>query len=243
MGRFTEDMGRLRDQIENDRSQRHTFIADNRQEITDAALAFMSQLRTNVADFRDNFRAAHADMAANAQVDRNAFLSRLGSAVADIRMVAADQQAAFRHAFEDSSAVARQERGEVASARRNAVVELTDNFRDDRVRMSAEVRAMTNSAVADVVGAVADIQRQTMNLVSSFTDERGSAARAWRAGPAPKPSAPPPQAAQRAAPPRAGGKGHPKAAAAKPAPEPVVMEPQREPHREPQRDPDFQSGD
>ena len=41
MGRFTEDMGRLRYEIQSDRIARQTLIADTRQEVTDAAHAFM----------------------------------------------------------------------------------------------------------------------------------------------------------------------------------------------------------
>lgn len=58
MGRFTEDMGRLRDEIVSDRAQRQDFIADNRQEVTDAAQAFMAALRADVEDLQGRFRVA-----------------------------------------------------------------------------------------------------------------------------------------------------------------------------------------
>lgn len=192
MGRFTEDMGRLRDQIDSDRAQRHTFIADNREAITDAAMAFMADLRTNVETFRTTFRAAHTDMANAAQADRNAFLGRLGSAVADLRSAAAERQAEVRQAFAETTAVARNQREEVTGERRMAVVDMTMGFRDDRARMAAQVQANNQSFVAGVVGAVADIQRQTMDLVNAFGDERASARAAWQRSSSPRatPTAP-----------------------------------------------------
>jgi len=85
MGRFTEDMGRLRDEIESERMARQTLIADTRQEVTDAAQAFISDLKTSVESLQANFREAHADMAEAARADRNAFLAQLGGTVADLQ--------------------------------------------------------------------------------------------------------------------------------------------------------------
>lgn len=85
MGRFAEDMGRLRDEIESDRIARQTLIADTRQEVTDAAHAFMSELKSTVETLQADFREAHADMAEGARADRNAFLVQLGSSVADLQ--------------------------------------------------------------------------------------------------------------------------------------------------------------
>jgi hypothetical protein len=71
MGRFTEDMGRLRDEIASDRIARHTLINDTRQEVTDAAHAFMRDLKDSVETLQVNFRETHADMAqaARSKVD------------------------------------------------------------------------------------------------------------------------------------------------------------------------------
>lgn len=85
MGRFADDMGRLRDDIEAQRAARQSLIADTRQEITDAARAFISDLKTGVQSLQTEFREAHADMAATARADRNAFLTQLGHAVADLQ--------------------------------------------------------------------------------------------------------------------------------------------------------------
>ncbi|WP_295438076.1 hypothetical protein [uncultured Thiodictyon sp.] len=85
MGRFTEDMGRLRDEIESERMARQTLIADTRQEVTDAAHAFISNLKSSVETLQTNFRETHADMAQAARADRNAFLAQLGGTVADLQ--------------------------------------------------------------------------------------------------------------------------------------------------------------
>jgi polyhydroxyalkanoate synthesis regulator phasin len=77
MGRFTEDMGRLRDEIDSDRLARHVQAANTRQVISD--------LKDQVAALQTDFREAHADMAEAGRADRNAFLAHIGNAVADIK--------------------------------------------------------------------------------------------------------------------------------------------------------------
>jgi uncharacterized protein YukE len=85
MGRFAEDMARLRDEIEADRSARQTLIADTRQEVADAAQAFISDLKDSVQTLQADFREAHASMVETARADRAAFLDQLGGSVADLQ--------------------------------------------------------------------------------------------------------------------------------------------------------------
>ncbi|WP_295587030.1 hypothetical protein [uncultured Lamprocystis sp.] len=85
MGRFTEDMGRLRDEIVSERMARLDLIADTRQDVTDAAHAFISRLKTSVETLQADFREAHVDMAEAGRADRSAFLTRLGGTVADLQ--------------------------------------------------------------------------------------------------------------------------------------------------------------
>ena len=77
MWSLTDDMGRLRDEIARERIARQTLINDNRQEVADAAHAFMRDLKVSVETMR---------------VDRIAFLARLSCAVADSRVEAAELQ-------------------------------------------------------------------------------------------------------------------------------------------------------
>jgi len=85
MGRFTEDMGRLRDEIVSERMARLNLIADTRQDVTDAAHAFISRLKTSVETLQADFRENHIDMAEAGRADRNAFLAQLGGTVADLQ--------------------------------------------------------------------------------------------------------------------------------------------------------------
>ncbi|WP_295448793.1 hypothetical protein [uncultured Thiodictyon sp.] len=78
MWSLTEDMGRLRDEIARERIARQTLINDNRQEVTDAAHAFMREFKVSVETMR---------------VDRIAFLTRLSGAVADMRVDMSKRQA------------------------------------------------------------------------------------------------------------------------------------------------------
>ncbi|WP_295445204.1 hypothetical protein [uncultured Thiodictyon sp.] len=188
MGRFTEDMGRLRDEIESDRIARQTLIADTRQEVTEAAQAFISDLKNSVETLQADFREAHADMAEGARADRNAFLARLGSAVADIRISAANRQASVREALAQSAAEARTERAQSTAVLRDEVADLQDGFRRAHSVMAVEVRAAGQAFVSDIVGAVADIQRQTVALVNDYAGERSAGRQAWRGAPAAKPA-------------------------------------------------------
>ncbi|WP_295389012.1 hypothetical protein [uncultured Thiodictyon sp.] len=187
MGRFTEDMGRLRDEIESDRIARQTLIADTRQEVTESAQAFMNNLKNSVGTLQADFREAHADMAESARADRNAFLARLGGAVADIRISAANRQATVREALALSAAEARTERAQSAAEMRNEVADLQDGFKRARGVMAVEVRAAGQAFVSDIVGAVADIQRQTAALVNDYAGERSAGRQAW-GGAAPQPA-------------------------------------------------------
>ena len=235
MGRFTEDMGRLRDEIESERIARQTLIADTRQEVTEAAHAFISDLKNTVGTLQADFRAEHADMAESARSDRNAFLARLGGAVADIRVAAAERQASVREALAESAAQARDERAQSNAQLRDEVAALQDGFKHARGVMSMEVRAAGQSFVSGIVGAVADIQRETMQLVGDFADERGAGRAAWR-GAASKAAAParakPQQAAPEAAKPAAAKPRH-KAA----APTEAVMKPMEKPAEKPMEKP------
>ncbi|HYN79691.1 MAG TPA: hypothetical protein VES73_18065 [Lamprocystis sp. (in: g-proteobacteria)] len=191
MGRFTEDMGRLRDEITADRLARHTLIDDTRQEVTDAAHAFMRDLKDSVETLQVNFREAHADMAETTRADRNAFLARLGGAVADIRVNAANRQAAVREEFVQTVAASRAQREQATAAIRDDVSQLMDGFQNARGVMSMEVRAAGQSFVSGIVDTVAGLQRQTQQLVGEFAGERSAARQAWR-GQASAPAAPAP---------------------------------------------------
>jgi len=235
MGRFTEDMGRLRDEIESERMARHTLIADTREEVTQAAMAFISDLKNTVGTLQADFRAEHADMAESARADRNAFLARLGGAVADIRVAAADRQASVREALAESAAAARDERAQSNAALRDEVASLQDGFKHARAVMSTEVRAAGQSFVADIVSAVGDIQRQTVQLVGDYAGERSAGRAAWR-GAAPKATAPAPARAKPHAEPEA-PKAAPKAKHKAAAPAEPVMKAAEKPVEKPAEKP------
>ena len=229
MGRFTEDMGRLRDEIASERIARHTLIADTRQEVTDAAHAFISNLKNSVETLQTTFREEHADMAEAARADRNAFLARLGGAVADIRVAAASRQAAVRDMLAETAAESRAERTQATAGLREEVAQLQDGFRQARAVMAMEVRTAGQSFVSNIVGTVSDIQRQTLQMVGDFAGERSAARQAWR-GEAAKPAAPPPPAASPKAPAKSAVKAQHKAAAHKePAPRPAEDVAMKEP--------------
>jgi hypothetical protein len=220
MGRLTEDMGRLRDDIVSQHMARRTLIADTRQEVTDAAQAFMSDLKDTVETLQANFHEAHAEMAQAGRADRHAFLTQLGGAVADLRVAATNRQANVREAFAAMTAEARSEREQAADVLRQEVAQLQDGFRHSRGVMGMEVRAAGQSFVADIVGAVADMQRQTLQMVGGFAGERASARQAWQGGSTQPVAAPAP--AKPKAQPKTALKAQPKAAAPKPAARPVV---------------------
>jgi len=246
MGRFTEDMGRLRDEIESERIARHNMINDTRQEVAEAAHAFITDLKHTVGTLQSDFREAHADMSEAARADRNAFLARLGGAVADIRVAAASRQASVREALAESAAEARAERAQSTAVLRDEVAALQDGFKQARSVMAMDVRAAGQSFVSGIIGAVADIQHQTAQLVGDFAGERAAGRAAWRG--APKPVAPAPARAKPQAEPEAAKPAMPKAkhkaaavpaepvakpadvkAAEKPVERPVVEEPRQVP--------------
>ncbi|WP_213460250.1 hypothetical protein [Thiocapsa sp.] len=191
MGQFTEDMGRLRDEIASDRTNRHTLIAETREEISASALAFMTDLKDSVETLQSRFRADFAEMAQSNRADRNAFMTHLGTDVANLRVEAAAQREAGRRAFIESAAEARAERASQNAAMREDVAQLQDGFRRTRGEMATEVRAAGEAFVSDIVDAVTGLRRDTIQLVDDLSRERASAREAWRGG---MPKAPPPPA-------------------------------------------------
>lgn len=189
MGQFTEDMGRLRDEIASDRTNRHTLIAETREEISASALAFMTDLKDSVETLQSRFRADFAEMAQSNRADRNAFITHLGTDVANLRVEAAAQREAGRRAFIESAAEARAERASQNAALREDVAQLQDGFRRTRGEMATEVRAAGEAFVSDIVDAVTGLRRDTIQLVDDLSRERASAREAWRGG---MPKAPPP---------------------------------------------------
>ena len=111
MGRFTEDMGRLRDEIESDRHARQAKVVETRQVISD--------LKDRVESLQADFREAHADMAQTGRADRSAFLAQVGEAVDEIRTAAANHQASVREALAAAAAATRAELAQVTAARRD----------------------------------------------------------------------------------------------------------------------------
>ena len=192
MGRFAEDMGRLREEIASERVARQTLIADTREAVTEAAHAFMGELKSSVETLQSEFRAAHVDMAASERRARNADLARLGGAVADIRAEAGERQAAVRADLLEANAAARCERAQTLQHRRGAVAQLLEGFRQAHSAMAVAERGAGRSFVAGIVAAVDDLQRQTVQTVAAFAVERARARTAWRG--VPTPVAPPPAA-------------------------------------------------
>ncbi|WP_295448169.1 hypothetical protein [uncultured Thiodictyon sp.] len=114
MGRFAEDMARLRDEIEVERSARQTLIADTREDVAGAAQAFMSDLKDSVQTLQADFRDAHASMVEAARADRVAFLDQLGGSVAELQRETvslvndlADERQAGRQAWRGAVAKSR----------------------------------------------------------------------------------------------------------------------------------------
>jgi hypothetical protein len=112
--------------------------------------------------------------------------------VADLRVQAADRQAAVRQAFAEASAVARAEREQAGAELRAAVATQQDGFRRAHAAMALETRAVGQSFVAGIVDAVTGLRQQTVQQVDEPARERAAAARAWLAGAAPRPVAAPP---------------------------------------------------
>ncbi|NCA69378.1 MAG: hypothetical protein EOM91_04600 [Sphingobacteriia bacterium] len=191
MGRFTEDMGRLRDEIEADRVARKTLITDTRQEVSDKAQAFMRELQESVETLQTKFRDDFAQMAESGRSDRNAFVTQIVGTVSDLRTQAADQQAAVRAAFAESSAAERAAREQAISTLRSEVEALQDGFRRAHADMAVEMRLAGQTFVAGVADAVSGLRRQTVQMVEELTSERAAAAQAWRGGSPSQPAAAP----------------------------------------------------
>ena len=99
MGRLTEDMTRLHDEIGGLRNAREVLTKDLE--------AFADDLREGVSAMRAHLRNAHSEMAQTAKAGREAFTSGLRESIAGLRHEFAADVAGARLAFCGSSRAGR----------------------------------------------------------------------------------------------------------------------------------------
>ncbi len=88
MGRLTEEMTNLRDEIDALHNGREEFIAGLKHG--------MSELKSDMADMQQGFRKDHTRMAGNMKDNLKAFMAETEEYVSNLKNDVADMQANFR---------------------------------------------------------------------------------------------------------------------------------------------------
>ena len=156
MGVLTNDMTRLRDDIDALHNSRGAFIND---------------LMHNVAEMQSNFRNDHAEMASKTKDDLSTFVSNLKENVVQMhetfRDAHAEMSRELRQTFDDNEAKRMQEsmdshgqRITEITDRKRKVDETLADFRNTHAEMASKTKDDLSTFVTGLKGSVADLLQQ-----------------------------------------------------------------------------------
>jgi predicted flap endonuclease-1-like 5' DNA nuclease len=157
MGALTDDMARLRDEINGLHRSRKAFINDLSN--------FTSTLKTNVGDMRKAFRSEHAQTADTLSNDLATFVSGLKRDVSDMKQ-------GFRRQHTQRAAVLVNNLGTFVSGLKRDVSDMKQRFRQQHTQtadtLSTDLRSFTEK-----------LNKTVSSLRQEFTNDIGGAHHSW----------------------------------------------------------------
>lgn len=131
MGGLTDDMTRLRDEIDVLHRTRDACISHVKQTVMD--------LKTQTAALRSDFRRTHTAMAQKAREDRLAIVSGLKSYVAGLATDVNAMRTSFRNAHSEMARTSREKRTAFISNLKQAVSNLRQETQDLRYKFTSDI--------------------------------------------------------------------------------------------------------
>jgi predicted flap endonuclease-1-like 5' DNA nuclease len=171
MGRLTEDMTNLRDEIDALRNGREEFIAGLKHG--------MSELKSDVADMQQGFRKDHTRMAGNMKDNLKAFMAETESYVSNLKNDVADMQDNFRSDHADMAGRLKENLQMFAAGIKSTVSDLEKQFRNEHAELTGKARAERQMFFSNVKQSIADLKLKTTDLLQEITDDLAGARRAW----------------------------------------------------------------
>ncbi|MDP2644997.1 MAG: hypothetical protein Q8P24_08665 [Desulfobacterales bacterium] len=168
MGRLTEEMTNLRDEIDVLRNGRVEFIAGLKHG--------MFELKSEVADMQQGFRKDHTRMAGNMQDNLNAFLAETEAYVSNLKNDVADMQDNFRSDHADMADKLKDDLNVFASGITSSVADLMDLFRDDRAEMAGNMKDNLNACMAETEAYVSNLKNDVADMQDNFRGDHAEMA-------------------------------------------------------------------
>jgi predicted flap endonuclease-1-like 5' DNA nuclease len=163
MGLLTDDMTRLRDDIDALHNSRETFINDLMHNVSRET--FINDLMHNVAEMQSDFRNGHAEMARKGQDDREAFVS-------DLRSNVAEMQSNFRNGHAEMARKLIDDLRTFVSGLKADVSDMKQGFRNGHAEMARKLIDYLRTFASNLNKTVA-------NLRQEFAADIQGAHRAW----------------------------------------------------------------
>ncbi|MFH1489630.1 MAG: helix-hairpin-helix domain-containing protein [Pseudomonadota bacterium] len=159
MGRLTDDMTNLRDEIEFLQHSRGSILSDVRYGI--------AELQANVADMQEGFRNERVEMAGKMKDNTHAFMAGLYEYVSDQKKDAADMKAGFLDDRTEMAAKLREDLdtfmaglSESVSDMKKDAVDMMKGFRNAHADTAAKLRDDLETFLWGVRSHVSDMKKQ-----------------------------------------------------------------------------------
>jgi predicted flap endonuclease-1-like 5' DNA nuclease len=169
MGRLTEEMTNLRDEIDALRNGRVEFIAGLK--------SGMSELKSDVADMKQGFRKDHTRMAGNMKGNLNAFKAETEAYVSNLKNDVADMQDNFRSDHAEMARKLKDDLKMFAAGINSSVADLTDLFRNNRTAMAENMKVDLQVFMAAIEKYIEDLKEEVSDLQGDFRRDHAEMAR------------------------------------------------------------------
>lgn len=169
MGRMTDDITRLCDEIIAGRAKRADFLAGVKDTV--------ENLREATVEMRADFREAHATMAANTKVALEEAVEQIKRRVVELKKQSADMLQAMRQTHDEMARDQRVELNAFISDLANSVTTMLDGFLDARANMAAAAQAELGGFCDGLRRDATALQNEAGDLMAAIRKAQSEAAR------------------------------------------------------------------
>lgn len=169
MGRMTDDMARLSEEIVTGRAARLDFLAG----VKDA----VENLREATVAMRGDFRDSHETMAAGLKDSLTDAVDQVKERVAELSRQSAEMRRAMRQSYQEMASDQQAERDAFIADLAAAVGGMLDRFMDARTNMAMESKAELSAFCDRLGGDAATLREETGVLLAAIRNTQQNSAR------------------------------------------------------------------
>jgi predicted flap endonuclease-1-like 5' DNA nuclease len=173
MAGLTEDMTRLRDEIESLRSTRGALIRDLRHDA--------DELKADVTDFLTDFRKRHMEIGRATRHDLMEFTSHIKDHVVGLKEDVAHMKAGFLRRHVDMADTLKDHLHTYVSELKDDVADLLSAYREQRKEISEETKEKLIATIFKTKESVADLADNVSQMISGFQQDHAEMARNGKA--------------------------------------------------------------